>query len=642
MTETSATPLEQPGRAIINSAYDITNVVPIETEAERICKTLDTCITVLEQSCGIRSSYAMQVKHESLGLTFDPDVFTRDGISILKFMEFASPMEKYIKNLLTYIGDRIDFVAKDGTTTSMLTAARVIRHYIQAVIDGQPLTAGKTIYERHEEAADFYHRLTESLKTITLYDDILDESKYTEKEAMEIAGKVAFMQALSASGGNLQLANAMRDIFRQSPRRVWHFFKPERSIRETDTPFSVIIPEYDSRVTCSASLADQYNKILNTEWSGKNVAFYFFADNLEANSWAAEVFFAELDNIPQDQPVAILGLTFAPRMIQKCQQLNLSRAPENKITMWAHPATTQVGTRSWDWKLQVLAAQLGAVPVDCAVSRDLPITPVTVKEARWYSGAMHIYDSIPRDTDTCLHLWALHPELATPYFIEVMEACQEQIDLFKTQHRLDDKGLRYFEKAMNDLLTVRRPTLMLGGTTHEQVANVDVVQDVAGSIMNILTYGFVLGNTPVAVALKKDNADVVDTSLTGVVLQTLREVANRTIKLATLPKPTECIIEDGDTDISPDQYCYCSYNGTSGWASFTDYWNKLDLYFKGETELRNEIRTTYPPLQPASLYSELFKRIDELVWKFVNSSQIIVSGALLVNEDKKDGNRKSE
>ena len=65
MTETSATPLEQPGRAIINSAYDITNVVPIETEAERICKTLDTCITVLEQSCGIRSSYAMQVKHES-------------------------------------------------------------------------------------------------------------------------------------------------------------------------------------------------------------------------------------------------------------------------------------------------------------------------------------------------------------------------------------------------------------------------------------------------------------------------------------------------------------------------------------------------------------------------------------------------
>ena len=145
----------------------------------------------------------------------------------------------------------------------MLTAARVIRHYIQAVIDEQPLTAGKTIYERHEEAADFYHRLTESLKTITLYDDILDESKYTEKEAMEIAGKVAFMQALSASGGNLQLANVMRDIFRQSPRRVWHFFKPERSIRETDTPFSVIIPEYDSRVTCSASLADQYSKILN-------------------------------------------------------------------------------------------------------------------------------------------------------------------------------------------------------------------------------------------------------------------------------------------------------------------------------------------------------------------------------------------
>ena len=77
------------------------------------------------------------------------------------------------------------------------------------------------------------------------------------------------------------------------------------------------------------------------------------------------------------------------------------------------------------------------------------------------------------------------------------------------------------------------------------------------------------------------------------------------------------------------------------WASFTDYWNKLDRYFNGETESRDEIRTTYPPLQPASLYSELFKRIDELVWKFVNSSQIIVSGALLVNEDKKDGNRKS-
>lgn len=639
MADPTTAPLDQPSRAIINSAYDITNVVPIEAEADRICRTLDTCIAVLEHSCGIRSSFSMQVKHESIGLTFDPDVFTRDGISILKFMEFASPLEKYIKNLLTYIGDRVDFVAKDGTTTSMLTAARVIRHYIQNIIDHNSLTAGKTIYARAEEAADFRHRLTEGLKQITYYGDILDESKYTEAEAMEIAGKIAFMQALSASGGNLQLANAMRDIFRQSPRRIWKFFKPERSIRETDTPYTVINPQYDSRITCSASLADQYSKVLNTEWEGNNVAFYFFSDNLESNAWAAAVFTNELDQVPQDRPVAVLGLTFAPNVISKCRDLNLSRAPENKITLWSHPAVTQVGTRSWDWKIQVLAAQLGAVPVDVAIARNLPIEPVTVTKARWYSGAMHIYDSIPRDENTCLHKWAVHPELASQYFEEVRSTCQEQIDLYKSQHRLDGKALEYFEKAMNDLLTVRRPTLMLGGTTHEQVANVDVVQDVAGSIMNILSHGFVLGNTPVAAALKKLNQDVDDTSLTGVVLQTLREVANRTIALAD-PTAMNCMLT-ADTELEPDVYCYCSDRNGSGWAKFNEYWDKLQRYFNGEEELRQEIRTTYPPLQPVSMYSELFKRIDELVWKFVNSSQIIVSGALLVNEDAKDGDRKS-
>ena len=110
-------------RAVVNTNFDTTNIVSMEESLPQILHTLQRCQNILKDHCGPQSGYAMLVNNMSAGINFEPNVFTRDGIKILSSIEFLSPLERYIKDLLTYVGTRVDNTAKDGTTTSMLFSA---------------------------------------------------------------------------------------------------------------------------------------------------------------------------------------------------------------------------------------------------------------------------------------------------------------------------------------------------------------------------------------------------------------------------------------------------------------------------------------------------------------------------------------
>ncbi|MDE5759007.1 MAG: hypothetical protein K2H85_10420, partial [Allobaculum sp.] len=55
--------------------------------------------------------------------------FTRDGIKTLKAVDYASPIQRYLKEeVLTWVGERIDTMCHDGTTTSMLFTASFLMY----------------------------------------------------------------------------------------------------------------------------------------------------------------------------------------------------------------------------------------------------------------------------------------------------------------------------------------------------------------------------------------------------------------------------------------------------------------------------------------------------------------------------------
>ena len=92
---------EPPARLVVNSNLGLTNVVNIEDSKPIICNTLKTCIEMLSAHCGPLARYAMLLNGYTSGEQFEPSVFTRDGIRILSAVEFVSPLERYVQDLLT-------------------------------------------------------------------------------------------------------------------------------------------------------------------------------------------------------------------------------------------------------------------------------------------------------------------------------------------------------------------------------------------------------------------------------------------------------------------------------------------------------------------------------------------------------------
>lgn len=611
-------------RAVINSAYDITNVVPIEQERDRILRTAQRCYDILREHYGPHSDYAMLIDNSSIGLEFRPNVFTRDGIGILKATEFASPLERYIKDLITYIGLRVDTAAKDGTTTAMMVAAKLIEKGLSP--EHRQEDQHVSLVKRQKKLDATIDKLLAIIDSITHSSDLMDPDKVSELDAMRIAGDIAYMQALSSSGGNRDLAEVMREIFSKSPRPTWEYITYGGSIHENDKPFSVDISEYDFSLKCVPGQYAMLTDTLGSEYIDENVACYIYTDNFVDGDFRVDIFLGELKDAPADQPVMVITQKANARFLRDLNEMNKLRDRKYPITVWEYASPEQVGGQSWAYDLMILAAQAGVSPVDRSIQLGEPVEYFVAPKVHWYAPALHFYNCITTEQDSCLHPYFAHPEQATPYYTEVLNTCKKQLELYQEGHRPDGKMEDFFRNIMNRLITVRRPTLRLGGTTHEQIANRDVAQDVQGAIMASLTGGYVLGLPSVALTLIKELQDDTDPDV-----QMIVEVL-RTLFIELWEKNTDvsangifdaihedCIVKT----LTPDTYY--NFDEQVRFNSFKKYLTTLGTADEEEY---------YPPIQPAVMYKELFKRIKELIFKFMWSNQIIVSGALLVDKDK--------
>ena len=143
-------------RRIVNTFEGTTNVFTIDEQRKTILDALDMCIRSLERHFGPTSGYSMHVDANGVSTTMSPHVFTRDGIKTLSLIEYLSPIQTYFKNLICYIGDRVDSIAKDGTTTAMLFSAYFLQHILKG--DNKVLGVGKLPTTRYhiKEMTDWY------------------------------------------------------------------------------------------------------------------------------------------------------------------------------------------------------------------------------------------------------------------------------------------------------------------------------------------------------------------------------------------------------------------------------------------------------------------------------------------------------
>lgn len=653
-------------RRILNSNRGMNNIVKMSQERGNTVLLLDSFIGLLFRHCGPLSKYAMTVNGDSAGIAFEPNVFTRDGIDILSAVECMSPIENYIKELLCYLGSRVDNVAKDGTTTSMLFGALFLKHLLLCPPNSQPTTSYqekqlvKKVFDDLRNALN----LTDAVWTI----DRLCFADQSEKNIMHYAGKVAFIQAMSSSGGDVELALAMKQIYERSPRITWDFIEHYQSISETGNRFNVEIDEFDSKIRCTSTQEGALNTALGTEYYAENVRCIIYPDSFSTYDTKLDQMIYYLKEVDDEHPVVLVMTHVPAQLLSALMQINETRT--NKISVWQFSASEKLAGQALNWELMIVNAVAGVMPFNHpSVTSDKAMSDeytFIAKEVRWRNTYMEFYGTVESSEDDCLHPYYADPSKATPYYKEVMDELLTKRKMYSDNRIQNDKLVGIFTEMLNKIACLHRPRLRLGGPAHEQVANIPVVKDVQGAIMSSLRHGFLLSGV-------LDIYKAIWVFLQDRKLRDIYPYMRETEILYNAILAFDCLVEyiynrnpaSMITSVDTVADDMCQFLNKLNFASappaayrnslcrgtedeckgfLTTYFALIDQYEEqvkksGEVDeaILHQILNNYPVMQPVKITEELFKRVQELLTKFSNVSEIIVYGGVMMKESKKKG-----
>lgn len=601
-------------KLVVNTNLGLTNVISIDDSEDIILETLETCRNILFSHCGPHARYAMLLNGYTAGEKFEPSVFTRDGIRLLSAVEFVSPIERYIQDLLTYIGGRVDNFAKDGTTTSMLITAK----FIQEVLSDRYEYMGVSTVDVAKWINNYFVELDKDLNkykfTVEKIAEFINHD-YTETDLIKAASIVAYMQALSSSGGNIQLAECVREIFASSPKMAWDFISYQNNPKESDVPYSVFVPEYDIKFKASLATASSniFNKALGTEYEEEDVRCIIDIDGLVPMAFNTIQTMQYITDYPIDKPLMIVVPSVDPSIVRDIDKLNHTRVVP--IALWQYMSDMRIRNSGLDFELQIANAICGCTPYkfreDGSANMSDAYTFVA-KRVHFFGGYIHIYDTAPKLEDSCLHPYYVDKSKATKYYNDLREAIEVQLDLHDNNARSDTQMRGYLVETLNRLACVHRPTLYVGGTVHDQVANADVVQDVLGAIMSSLKHGFFVNGVwsffDIVRAINDNyQNDVVHDCLCNAIHSVWDHLYNKSTDLYQLDKG-------------------------SYWNILNDKPSNVEFFIKDMDGYAKE--NNYPILHPVGIYTELLKRMNELAIRFMLTDKIIVRGGVVMPEDK--------
>ena len=652
-------------RRIINRGAGITNIAQTDQDEKFILGALEACRASLQKHCGPQSGYAMLVNGASAGIKFEPNVFTRDGIDILSAIEFFSPLEDYIKQLLTYIGERVDSIAKDGTTTSMLFSALFLQEILRYKKEIQSLNL--SVFQMNTLTGQLFDTILDNLNMYVFNlsrldacasdytkEQYLNDNELPEELALKYAGMVAFMQALSSSGGNVELAVAMKEIFEKSPKVTWEYISSYHSIKESGASFSVEVDAFDSRIRCVLASKDGMNHALGSEYIAENVRVVCYPDGMEDMNLKTVNVIEYLKTIPLDQPAILITPYPSARVILDVNKINQERT--EKIAIWQYSPEESLGGQNYPWELLIICAVAGVTPyslptIDASVAMSDEHTFVA-KSVHWHDTYLELFGTIDMEENSCLHPFYAHPEKASPYYNDVRRALEKQLESYKDGHKKEGRMFALFMEMLNKLACVHRPTLRLGGPTHEQVANAPIVKDVQGAIMSSLNHGFLI-NGPLSMwsalyETKRQFGDYTQTPhiqfqtlILDSMLLAMESVLKTVYTTPTVPYEERCTARTME-NVFTDADLYINVLSDSN-LPFT--LNGFLKQLQDTTSIRSTDTTKdisnflvfqqdYPVVQPVMITKELLRRIKELLLKFIHTNEIIVFGGMMMKEDE--------
>ena len=212
---------------------------------ENLDRTLrSTCIfiyNILKEHCGPLCEYAFikDVKNP-----IDDGNFTKDGINIVRSLEFSTPIENALKNTIAHIGASVERIAADGTTSSMMIAIKVLETLrTNKLVRNVPTSLFVEAWKKFE--AELNKEYTEGKSVITL--DTVEKAickdtksiSYRNKLRREAIRGIAYSQTYTSSHGDVEFAKTVSNLFTNVPKQAWKTITVRRAEFETDSQYRI-------------------------------------------------------------------------------------------------------------------------------------------------------------------------------------------------------------------------------------------------------------------------------------------------------------------------------------------------------------------------------------------------------------------
>lgn len=608
---------QPPLRTIINANLNITNIVEQEQLSEVMYRTWNELAQLLSQHCGPYSKFAILT--DPVNPTVEP-TFTKDGIGIIRAVEYASPLQTFVKQLLSYVGSKIDQAAGDGTTSSMMLSAWTLSELLQQLQQLPPQLA-YTYHDLELAYQQFLTRLEEYYQIKTMDDPSEQYIFCADPDDTQEVYDMAFCQAYTSSHGLRELADALADWFSHTPQQAWNYLTIERTSRETAELFGFEVSDADYTIEHldffpKEKLQSLVGYSYRSEPGSEVVISKYpllYSDVLLADLWTKIK-----DAIEQERPLTVIcpqGMD--SYTIGELRNL-LQQHPRHQFMLaqvpCEHPELNGIKA------LQLLLWD------DC----DLPwrsIDSLTVTSPDGlkleFTGIYPAREKKEGETPQLLSPFYEHPE--HPNFNRYLTLVRKYIASSESNREagLLASQITKTKQFYLGLICGRKPSFYLGGSAYDNAQLVDVVIDAIISTKNGLQHGLSLpAYGTLYTFLQHEQLLLQKQSPTS--RQGLLHKAFVTGWLSAIEKLHQCLRESSKR---PDYDFQQLGNLLS---------DKEQSLFGDPNLLGNSTLDEIPATQPAVMDLTLLRRFGEVALKFLCSSRLVVPGGLYMPKTQKE------
>lgn len=576
---------EQGRIRLLNANKGVTNTDHGKSFYKEIIDVTDYIYNSLADHCGKYALNSLIIEEYGLGAN-NNNVFTTDGITILSFMELLSPLQEYIKDQMSYIGSRVDNAAGDGTTTSMMLAAKFTNYFFKHI-----LSKKMNIKERYDYLNNIKCKLDLIRNDLENYKLTVDKlAKYSGQNKSETKGNIAFIQSMLVSKGNVGLSSCMREIYSILPDEMNSSFYKEVNEHETDYKFKTKYPEYE--VTCKVILTslDVLNRKLGTEYVAEGADLIVSSVTMSQGLNEYDILDTHLSK--RTKPTVVLYHEISPEIIQKWNSLSTKELPIVLIKY----VDGDVYGKTEPILLRAAATAAGKNTIDRVEKIEEAIIPnVNIRIRGGYVFIGNLYEV---DETTKLNVRYDENDNESEY-MQLVQEIRDVIHGLKNEYMLPNENAHAEHvAALRAMVSAKTPILSVGGKTVDVHESLSIVKDVLGSVTSTMEEGFIVdGNALLYHLSTKHDLKIFSDAMFDVIKVILR-IPKRQVKQ---------IRKKYDKEYQPGRYANIDYFDTGG-------------------ELFEDFSYHESIIHPYRLYKELLDRIEEVLMKLMATERVIVPG----------------